>query len=620
MSLQPDNAAASQPQPDPSARERYRGSFDFNRFPVGEGEELVYSPLTRQAMKLSNRSVRLIQGCRTFATLDEHAAGLCRELNLGPLQADAVRNQLGELARAGFLVPLSKLLGMFRRGEPPTPARITTLAVPTRDRTQSLERCLTSFITNARRHERALDIVVADDSGDPTVRSQNRALLEGLKTRHAIRIFYAGPEERARFADALARHADLPRDDVRFGVLNEELCPVSTGASRNALLLHAVGEALLQVDDDTICHLAPVRNAQAGLALSSERDPTEFWFPGEQDPLPPGDGEPDFLALHEKLLGKGLGDCLTEIGPDAGPNLDRAGAGFFRALEHNGGQVLATVAGVMGDSGMGAPTYFLSLAGPSRERLLRTEEAYRRVLYRQQVQRAVTRPTVSDGTFCMALNLGLDNRDLLPPFTPFQRNQDGVFAVLLRTCFAGGYIGLVPWMVHHQAPAPRVISPEEFWRSATQVTTGQILHALVSSFSPGPHKKDRCKNLQALGRSLEEWGSAAPADFEELVSLLLWNQASRRMGQLESQLRAANGQPAFWADDVRRYLAAMREALADRKYAVPHDLADMITSRQAPGFLQHLVRRFGRFLQIWPNMVVAAKELRGSGHSVAVEV
>jgi hypothetical protein len=156
--------------------------------------------------------------------------------------------------------------------------------------------------------------------------------------------------------------------------------------------------------------------------------------------------------------------------------------------------------------------------------------------------------------------------------------------------------------------------------SAPQITTGQILHALVGSFFPGPHKSDRRKNLLALGRSLEEWGSAAPHDFEELLRMLLWNQASRSMGHLESQLREAQGQPGFWADELRRLLAAMREALADRKYAVPSDLAELINRRAAPGFFQHLVRRFGRFLQVWPQIVAAAKDLRARGHRLAVEI
>src|SRR5262249_17709266 len=169
-----------------------------------------------------------------------------------------------------------------------------------------------------------------------------------------------------------------------------------------------------------------------------------------------------------------------------------------------------------------------------------------------------------------------------------------------------------------RAPLPRRRSPEDFWRGATRVTSGQVLHALVGSFSPGAHRSDRRESLRALGRSLEEWGSAAPADFEELVRLLLWNQASRRIGLLEGQLHEARGRPGFWADAVGRLLAALRAALADREYAVPSDLAGLTDGRDALGPFQRLVLRFGRLVQAWPDMVAAAKELRARGHGPAV--
>jgi hypothetical protein len=130
-------------------------------------------------------------------------------------------------------------------------------------------------------------------------------------------------------------------------------------------------------------------------------------------------------------------------------DLSRAEPGFFRRLGPCGGRVVVTAAGVMGDSGMGSPSYFLSLRGASRARLLQSEGVYRYALARQQVLRAVPRATVCDAPYCMALNLGLDNRDLLPPFTPVQRNQDGVFAAILRTCCSGDYFGFLPWMILH---------------------------------------------------------------------------------------------------------------------------------------------------------------------------
>jgi hypothetical protein len=606
--------------PTQAGAELYRGSFEFTRLPLGEGQELVYSPLTRSARALPPLSVRLLQGCRAFATLDEHTAHLCRELNLPPQQGPQVRQELAALAQSGLLLSQRDLLTPLRGQIGPSPPRITVLGIPTRNRTPSLRRCLESYINNNHRHGRSVQYLVVDDSSDPGVQDANRQLLLELKARHSVALAYAGPEEKTRFAEALVQRTGLPAEDVHFGVVNDDRFPITTGAGRNAILLHAVGEALLQVDDDTVCRLAPVPGTQGGLAFTSEYDPTEFWFPAQGEPFPAVVGdEPSILAIHEQMLGKGLGNCLAEMPNGLGVDLDRAGAGFFRRAASTGGRVLATAAGVMGDSGMGSPLYFLSLEGPARARLLHSEGVYRQAFARQQVVRGVRQPTISDGTLCMALNLGLDHRELLPPFTPVQRNQDGVFGALLRACVTGGCFGFLPWTLLHRSPVPRHLLPEDLWKSAAQVTSGQILQALVGSFAPGPNPVDARKSLLALGRALEDWGAARPTDFEELARLALWNQTSRKVVQLENQLRAAQGQPAFWAQDVRRLLALWRQALPEREYLAPSDLVRAF-GNDAFACLQRLVRRFGRLLQVWPDMVAAAKDLRAGGRQLAVEV
>jgi hypothetical protein len=596
--------------------------LEVSRLPLGDGQELVYSPLTRTAHVLPAWGVRLLQGCRTFASLDEHARRLGQEGSLAPEQRAAVPGQLMALVQAGLLVPYSDLAALCRR-RPPAPEAappLTTVGIPTRNRTASLQACLASYLANAQRFGTTPAFVVVDASDRPETRRANRQMLQAVQARSGAEVHYAGPEELAPFAEALIREG-LPAEAVTFALLNPEGCPLITGASRNALLLHTVGEALLQVDDDTVCQLAPAPDRQVGLTCTSQYDPTEFWFVPDADGMVPGgaDEEGNLLAIHGQLLGKSLGDCLAGLG-DVHPHLDQAGTGFFRRLAEPEARVLVTAAGWAGDSGMGSSVYFLSADGPTRARLLRCERDYRQALTRHQVIRAVTRPTVSEGTFCMAVNLGLDNRRLLPPFLPVQRNQDGVFAAVLRGCFAGGFFGFLPWVLVHQSPAPRRRSPEDLWRDAVRVHSGQIIQALVTSFAPGPTKGDAIKTLTALGRSLAEWGTAPAGDFAELVRLLLWNALSRQAALLEGQLQRFGGQPDFWARDVRQVLALWREALPRPDFGQPADLADLVGTGDALAFGQRLVRRFGVLLQSWPDLVAVARDLRARGRRLAARL
>lgn len=599
----------------PIKSELYRHALDLARFPMGLDRELVYSSQMRKSQLLFPLSVRILLGCREFATIDEHAVRLGRDGNLN-LQGAPLQKELQALVDAGLLASRHDFLGLCQREAGQRAAPITAVTVPTCNRTASLERCLRSYLENNQRHQRPISYVVADDSDDIHCRLANRQMLQALKATHAANLAYAGLEERTSYAEALIKESGLPLEDVEFAILPDENFRITTGSTRNALLLHTAGEAVLQVDDDTICSLAPSRETQAGLAFSSEYDPTEFWFlaENEQPQRLPDAEQPGLLAVHEQLLGQGLGDLVDRHEVD----LNRSAATFFGRLEPAGGRVLVTATGSMGDSGMGSPIYFLSLDGASRSRLLQTESVYWHALARQQVVRSVRRPTVCDGPYCMAMNLGIDNRDLLPPFMPVQRNQDGVFAAILRACVPGGYFGFVPWTILHQAPVMRRLSPEECQQSATRITSGQVVQALISTFAPGPNRADVRKSMNALGQALIDWGLAPPADFANLLRLLMWNQASRKVMQLENLLRTSGGQPAFWADDVRQFLALWKSVLPNLHYAVPHDLVEMAGDDACAGF-QRLVHRFGRLLRVWPDIVDAAKQLRARGRRLAVD-
>jgi hypothetical protein len=532
---------------------------------------------------------------------------LCRAYNLGP-QIEAVRRQLATLAGMGLLVSHADLLPRCRPAGPEqASACIAVLGVPTRGRTDSLRRCLLGFAENARRFGRMVEVVVADDS-EPADCAANQELLREVASRNGVPVAYAGPAERRDFVERLARRAGLARQAVAFGLLNEEGCPLATGANRNALLLHAAGEAMLQVDDDVHCRLAPHPEVQAGLAFSSQYDPSEFWFLAEGAGVP-GREDVDFVGLHESLLGRHPSDCGA-AGEEI--DLDQAGASFFRQLE-GGGRVLVSAAGVVGDSGMSSPLHLLSLEGASRARLLRSEAEYRTAVREQRVLRAVPRTTICDGPYCMGLNLGLDNRRLLPPFMPVQRNQDGIFATLVRSCIPGGLFGFLPQALGHDCPRRGRTSAD--LRQWGRLRSGHVIQLLVSAAAPTAGKP--AETLRAVGRTLADWGALERGAFEELVQMQLWGAMTRQAQRLEGQLRQYGGQPGFWAEDVRQVLAGLREDLPRPDSAVPTDLRSAFGEDGAREMLPRLVRRFGELLQVWPDMVEAARELRARGEGVA---
>ena len=220
-------------------------------------------------------------------------------------------------------------------------------------------------------------------------------------------IRYAGPAEKKRFADALVRESSVSGEIVDFALFGDRRCRLSTGANRNSLLLDTLDTLVFSVDDDTLCRTAVAPALQESVAFLSTYDRTEFWFfPDRRGALEAGRAvETDLLGRTEELLGRPLTDFESTAGLT--------------------GRVAITLPGLVGDSGMGSPRYFLTLGGPSRARLLQSHTAYLSALRSREVLRAAPQPTIAASAFCMTPFFGFDNRLLLPPSFPWSGTPTG---------------------------------------------------------------------------------------------------------------------------------------------------------------------------------------------------
>src|ERR1700694_2830655 len=251
-----------------SSAERYRSGALISQ-PAGEGHVLVQSGLTGSAALLTTQQAALLRACTLFRSLDGHATATRTK-----------RAELESLVRHGLLSSETALrqrcFGAVQH--PVTPQPISTIAVITRERIRSLQRCLESYIENGDRADRRVEYLVVDTAPQVETRDRTREMLRGVRTRHDVAVRYAGLDERQRFADALAR-AGLPRPAIDFALFDPEGCDSLYGAARNAVLLATAGRSVLCADEGPVCILGEVQGAsREGLALSSLNDPTAIWF------------------------------------------------------------------------------------------------------------------------------------------------------------------------------------------------------------------------------------------------------------------------------------------------------------------------------------------------------
>jgi hypothetical protein len=588
------------------------------RYPFAEGIDLVYPAAFRQARKISAELAKLVQSCGQFRTLAEHAASLQEALRKSETQ---IVRELTGCAENGLLISDEQFADCCRQTarQENTPGAIATIGATTRNRPQLLERGLDSFGQAADRYGRHHDYVVIDDGKDPPEASATQAALRSLAGRSNRTFRFAGRDERKAFAAALAEEAGVAHETVEFALLGDPRWPITTGAARNSLLLDTVGDLYLLVDDDSVCRIAACPDQAGGVALDSRTNPTELWFyPGRDSMLrDTAFVEQDPLTVHETILGRQVANCLPPANKLSELDLTYTTAEFAENLWFHGGRVLATSAGVVGDSGMGSTAY-LALPPDSQKRLVRSEQDYVTAVENRQILRAPPRTTIARGTFCVGASLGLDNRVLLPPFVPVQRNSDGLFARTLLRCFRDGYKGYLPWAVLHDPLPPRAQSIEEAEADAGRIRLTHILRALIvpSAFT---QSGDPARDMRRLGEEMIEIASQPPADFRHTIKPRIVKSAAMYLEGIERATRPESG-AEFYIRRQKAHWQRLAEALTTDEYFLPRDLVDAASAAEIQSAAQKVVLQFGQLLRDWTAIVEAAKVLRARGQRLAKPV
>lgn len=594
---------------------------DMVRFPLGHYSQLVYARLPRATHILPSHLVALLDCCGTFKSLSEHERYCQPYLGAGESTNGPLESQLRELVESGLLLPYGELLRSLRQpAETQTaPPKISAVGVVTRNRPDSLRRCVSSYMENGRGHGRAHGFVVMDDSEDARARDDTKELLRSLGGSNGAEVSYGGAEEKARFAEELAAAGAAPPDVIDFALFDPERCGYSVGANRNALLLHTVGETVFSTDDDTVCRLATAPGAKPGLSFDARGDFMKFWFfPDREAALrsaPPVEG--DVLDAHEQLLGRSLSQCVSTLADSSRLLFDQIDSRQIAAVRSGRGRVLVTFNGLLGDSALPAPVGYLLLRDDSRERLVRSETDYRSAFKSREVLRVADGPYISANAWCVTAAVGYDNRELLPPFMPVLRGEDDLFGFTLHACFDDGYFGYLPSAVLHSPPDHRAYGHDDLGEFGSGVRMCNVILACVKSLNAWPGLEDARVRMRALGEHLTSVGSLPQEDFEELVLVNLYRMQSEYVTFLEGTLQDYDGWPEYWADDVESYIDALRAAMESRDYAVPQDLLAGRGQEEARRLSRRLVFRYGQLLRWWPEMVDAAKSLRAQGRRLA---
>jgi phenylacetate-coenzyme A ligase PaaK-like adenylate-forming protein/acyl carrier protein len=613
--------------------EEYRCA-DIQRFPVGDGCELV-SAGRGSSRILASETVAWLEQCTMFKTIDDHALAIGRRDSATDAHAIvAIEEQLRDLSKDGFLLSYNETLEACTAASisQTPPVQIATVAWPTCNRVEILQRCLTSYIENSKQYGKTNDYAILDDSQSAETRKAYQEMLRLVADQHKVRIFYGGIEQKTQFAERIIDTGDIPADIVRFALFGERQGPYRAGANVNALMLHTAGDPVLCVDDDTVGRVttAPERTDSVSLTsgLLNKRGlggnagyPDEIWcFPDRETLLREiRFVETDLLGMHEHVLGQGVREYLAAA-RRSGRQVDVHGVDpqLLRGLRTSAGRVMVTLPGLVGDCGWGTPSNYLQFSGSSRERLVQSESAYHSACTSRELLRVAKNVTLAKRLEAMIGSCyGLDNRTLVPPSMPIAIGIDTVFGLTVSKCFDNGYFAHLPSAILHLPTEARAFWPGEIMRSASGIAFNTLISILINFFDFGVLQTDDEAKLRRLGHYLAEVGSLPAPDFEDLVRSQIQRGVSLYLQTLEDQLQLHHEQPEYWASNLKQFMTIMRQSLLKDEFYVPLDLLYGRSLSEARELTQHFVGRFGQLMHWWPDIVEVTRALRNQGYRLA---
>ena len=474
---------------------------------------------------------------------------------------------------------------------------ISAIGIPTRNRAGSVLAALRSYHANASMHGRRVRFVVADSSSAPD-QARLASALDVLREDIDIEVEYLDENWRANLVRTLADETGCGPDVLQFALYGHETCDTNYGANRNALLLATAGELSVHVDDDTRLPLFEAPDTRSGIALSSQADPNEYWF-GACD-WEPAEGA-DFVAMHETLLGCPVAHLLEESGRED-IDVDDLQPHLLQRLSD--ARIGLTFIGHTGDAGTSSNVSRLFLEGASLGRLVRC--GYAEGMRTREVGRTVTRRTIGNGLFCLGMNVGIDNRQTLPPFMPAGRNEDGVFSATLEAVlplllrgFCEGYA------IGHRPPQERAPFPAEIVFDGFR--TNDILTALIaewgaSQLDPFPRR------LCDLGDRLAAYGSLDQPDFDLACRAAVERSLGMLMLHIEHALSGPAGSIPSMRADMGHLADALERFVTQQECNAPVDLAGNAAERRS--HLRDLVGAYGTLVQHWSDIVLCARQVR----------
>lgn len=434
----------------------------------------------------------------------------------------------------------------------------------TAGRQKGLARNMKGFLEIFERHRHVLTVLIgADEQGDALAEAVQDAV-----SASPFPVYLSGLDERAAFLDSLP--SDFDRTVIRDAVFRRGNLPFP-GANRNAVLLASAGRVLICTDDDIEARPAKTTVDYGSDAYCTVTLPDQDAVHSAVEPV-----EIDIAGEHLRCL-KDRKTCIGSFG-------------FYGRTGSSTNRGILTVAGEVRNAVMSGG--YTALRDSSCT--VNIPSSFRR----------------TPETVFMSTHASYNASDILPPFYTAGRNEDGLFAHVVRLCKPGSTTAYLEYGLFHNPECPKQYT--EATRTSFSLGLAELFMILSARAAHPLESRDPAERMAQIGFELCDYAELSAGDFTDLLYSLAHPSIQAYENHLLALLDEYGREPAQWAEDVDRLLESVRGFQRE---------PTRLYGKEGCGFTiagtQDELSRYGALLQQWPALWEYAAEMNGGGPCTA---
>ena len=282
-------------------------------------------------------------------------------------------------------------------------------------------------------------------------------------------------------------------------------------------------------------------------------------------------------------------------------------------LAERKGHIYGTFSGLVGDSGSVEPDGVMTISDEEIKRFLGSEEEYLRAKASRLCVKASLQLRFEPISTCMTTFYGVDNRHLLPPFFPYFRMEDAIFADVLRACDPEARFAFPTVLLEHlpmQKRGSGAVSSEDADEGPNLINIQQLLRFILSNLKlVGRGPAGLAKNLVQLGAAVETGCKDRAGVLDASIAEFLTKE-SRQIEIYQKRLEEMKSAPEFYLEDLRKCLAVKRKILAAPTFAGTHWLNSKerpLDPRELEDASFEMIENYSQLMQIWPDIIELSK-------------